>query len=110
MNHESATTNGNDIYRTLTLCLASALVSMVSAYLIATHNIVTREELPALIQQNNPYVQDAKDIKNKLDDLRERVIRLDDYQKQIGQDVADVAAKSGVSAHPVTDGAVRKRQ
>ncbi len=91
------------LYKTIALCLASALVSMLGAYYMATKNAVTKDELPAIIQQNNPYTKDAADIKSKLDDLRERVIRLDDYQKQIGQDVAGIAAKSGVTAHPVTD-------
>jgi hypothetical protein len=102
--------NNNGIYKVAAISLASIVISLIGAYFVATHNTVTKEELPALIIQNNPYIQDAKDIKSKLDDLKERVIRLDDYQKQIGQDVANVAAKAGVTAHPVTDSAPRKRQ
>ena len=100
---------GNGIYKTVSLCLASAFISLTGAYFVASHNVVTKEELPALIQQNNPYTQDAKDIKSKLDDLKERIILLDAYQKQIGQDVANIAAKSGVTAHPITDSEGKRR-
>jgi hypothetical protein len=100
----------NGIYKMVAACLLSAVVALIGAYFVATHNAVTKEELPALMEQHNPYTQDQKDIKSKLDDLKERVIRLDDYQKQIGQDIANVAAKAGVTAHPVTDSAPRKRQ
>jgi uncharacterized membrane protein len=105
----SEQTNGNGIYKIIAVCLMGVVVSVVGAYFAASHNVVTKEELPALIQQNNPYTQDAKDIKSKLDDLKERIIKLDDYQKQIGQDVADIAAKSGVSAHPITDSNPRRK-
>jgi hypothetical protein len=101
--------NGNGIYKMVAGCLGSALIGVVGAYFVATHNVVTKDELPALIIQNNPYTQDAKDIKSKLDDLKERVIQLDDYQKQIGKDVANIAAKAGVTASPITDSVPRKR-
>ena len=95
--------SGDGIWKTAALVLSSSLVSMMGAYFLATKNAVSKDELPAIIQQNNPYTKDAADIKSKLDDLKERVIKLDDYQKQIGQDVANIAAKSGVTAHPITD-------
>lgn len=99
----------NGVYKMVAACLGTAVVTLAGAYFAATHNVVTKEELPALIMQNNPYEKDAKDIKSKLDDLKERVIQLDDYQKQIGKDVANIAAKAGVTAAPITDSAPRKR-
>jgi hypothetical protein len=93
-----------DWYKTATVFLAGALVSMIGAYFLSAKNVVTKEDLPALVRQLNPYEGDSKDIKSKLDDLKERVILLDAYQKQIGRDVANIAAKAGVSASPVTDG------
>jgi hypothetical protein len=93
----------SDIYKTATIFLAGALLSMITAYVAISRNAVTKDELPALIQQNNPYTQDAKDIKTRLDDLKERIILLDAYQKQIGQDVADIASSTGVTARPITN-------
>lgn len=91
----------NDVYKTVSMCLASALLTLAGAYFATTKNAVTKDEVPALVQQNNPYTQDAKDIKAKLDDLRDRVIHLDDHQRQMGEDVAAIAAKAGVTAHPI---------
>lgn len=99
----------NGIYKMVAACLVTALFTLVGAYFIATHNVVTKDDLPALIQKNNPYTEDAKDIKSKLDDLKERVIKLDDYQKQIGQDVSDIAQKARVTAHPITDSLPKRR-
>lgn len=91
----------NDVYKTISMCLGSALLTLAGAYFTMSRNAVSRDEMPALVQQNNPYVQDAKDIKAKLDDLRDRVIHLDDHQRQMGEDVAAIAAKAGVTAHPI---------
>lgn len=93
----------SDIYKNATMVLATALISMTGAYFLATKNAVSKDELPAIIKLNNPYENDAKDIKNKLDDLRDRVIKLDVQQRQIGVDIAGIAAKAGVTAHPITD-------
>lgn len=99
----------NGIYKMATVFLSGALLSMVSAYFLSAKNVVTKDDLPALVRQLNPYEGDSKDIKSKLDDLKERVIRLDDYQKQIGKDVANIAAKAGVSASPITDSEGRRK-
>jgi hypothetical protein len=102
-------TNGNGIWKTTALMLASALVSGVGAWLVLAHNVVTKEELPALVQVQNPYTQDAKDIKDKLDEMKARLDKLDehilhqdDHIIQMGQDVANIATKAGVTAHPIT--------
>ena len=108
---------GNGIWKTIALMLASALISGTGAWLVSAHNVVTKEELPALIQVQNPYTQDAKDIKNKLDEMKarldkmdEHILHQDDHIIQMGQDVANIAAKSGVTAHPITDSNGRKNQ
>ena len=100
---------GNGIWKTAALCLVSALISMTGAYFVVARSMVTKEELPTLIQVDNPYTQDAKDIKNKLDELKLRLDRLDehilhqdDHIIQMGQDVANIATKAGVTAHPIT--------
>jgi uncharacterized protein (UPF0335 family) len=100
----------NGIYKMVAAVAISVAVSLAAAYFVATHNVVTKDDLPALIQKNNPYTEDAKDIKSKLDDLKERVIKLDDYQKQIGQDVSDIAQKARVPAHPITNSIPQRRK
>ena len=89
-----------DIYKTLTVALGSIIVTLVGAYFVAAHNAVTKEELPGLIQQYSPYTSDAKDIKAKLDELRDAQIKTAEQLRQVQIDTARIGEKLGVTASP----------
>ena len=89
-----------EVYKTLTIALSSIVVTLIGAYFIATHNAVTKEELPGLIQQYSPYTTDAKDIKAKLDELRDEQVKTTEQLHQVQIDTARIGDKLGVTASP----------
>jgi hypothetical protein len=89
-----------DIYKTLTITLASIVVTLIGAYFLAARNVVTKEELPGLIQQYSPYTVDSKDIKTKLDELRFEQIRTTEQVRQLQIDTARIGEKLGVPGTP----------
>jgi hypothetical protein len=99
--------DGNGIFKTATACLASALLTGVISYFTMGRNNVTKEDLekqlPSLIMQNNPYVQDARNISTQLQALHEEQVRQGSRMDQIATDVARISEKVGVSAHPRDD-------
>jgi len=90
----------NGIYKTLAVTLGGVIVTLVGAYLVATHNVVTKEDLPGLIQQYSPYTADSKDIKAKLDELRDSQVKTTEQLHQLQIDTARIADKLGVVASP----------
>ena len=89
-----------DIYKTLSIALGSIVVTLIGAYFIAVHNAVTKDELPGLIQQYSPYTTDAKDIKAKLDELRDAQVKSTEQLRQVQIDTARIGEKLGVTASP----------
>lgn len=87
-------------YKSATLILASALVTLIGAYFVNQKNVVTREELPGLIEHYNPYTQDQKDLKNQVQGLRDEVVELRGQVRQLQTDVGNISAKLGVVAQP----------
>lgn len=89
-----------DIYKTITLCLSSALLTLMAAYYTAARNAVTHEEMPGLILQYSPYTGDQKDIRTKLDELYQQNGQLHSEVQQLQIDIARISEKVGVTAHP----------
>jgi hypothetical protein len=89
-----------DVYKTLTVAFGSIIVTLVGAYFVAAHNAVTKDEIPGLIQQYSPYTSDSKDIKTKLDELRDSQVRTTEQLHQLQIDTARIADKLGVQASP----------
>jgi hypothetical protein len=94
------TTNGNGIYKILTVALGSIVVTLVGAYFLATHDSVKKEDLPGLVQQYSPYTADSKDIKAKLDELRDSQVKTEEQLHQLQIDTARIGEKLGVTASP----------
>jgi len=93
-------TNGNGMYKTVAVALGSIVVTLVGAYFVATRDVVTKAELPGLMRQSNPYEGDAKDIKAKLDELRDAQIKTAEQLRQVQIDTARIGEKLGVTASP----------
>lgn len=89
-----------EIYKTATVVLASVIVTLIGAYFMAARNAVTKDELPGLIQQYSPYTTDAKDIKAKLDELRDAQVKTTEQLHQVQIDTARIGEKLGVTASP----------
>jgi hypothetical protein len=89
-----------DIYKTLSIAFGSIIVTLVGAYFMAAHNAVTKDELPGLVQQYSPYTADSKDIKAKLDELRDAQIRTTEQLRQLQIDTARIADKLHITASP----------
>lgn len=92
--------NPPDIYKTLAVALGSVVVTLIGAYLMSARNAVTKDELPGLIQQYSPYTTDAKDIKAKLDELRDAQVKTTEQLRQVQIDTARIGEKLGVTASP----------
>lgn len=90
----------NEIYKTMTACLGSALVTMMGAYMLATHDTVTKAEMPGYISQYSPYTSDQKEIKGQIDSLAVQTTTLQDQVRQLQIDTARISEKLGVPAHP----------
>jgi hypothetical protein len=90
----------SDVYKTLSIALGSIIVTLIGAYLMAARNAVTKDELPGLIQQYSPYTADSKDIKAKLDELRDAQIKTTEQLHQVQIDTARIGEKLGVTASP----------
>lgn len=90
----------DSIYKMATLILASALITLLGAYFASQKNVVTREELPGLIEHYNPYTQDQKDLKNQVANLQNEVVELRGQVRQLQTDVGNISAKLGVTASP----------
>lgn len=90
----------SDIYKTISMCLGSALVTLTAAYYAAAHNAVTHDEFPGLILQYSPYTGDQKNIQTQLNSLYEQNGRLQTQVGQLQNDVARISEKVGVPARP----------
>lgn len=89
-----------EIYKTLTTLLSGMLITLIGAYLVSNHNVVTHEEFSGLVQQYSPYTSDQKGIREKLDTLSEQNVRLQTQVEQLQIDTARISEKLGVPAHP----------
>lgn len=88
------------VYKTLSIALSSAFLTLCAAYYTAERNVVTHEEFPGLVQQYSTYTGDQKDIQSKLSTLYEQNGRLQSQVGQLQSDVARISDKVGVPAHP----------
>lgn len=105
----------SNFYQKALYCLAGLFVGAIGMAYTVGRNVITKDDLknqmPALIAEYSPYTQDAKAIAVELGTLKESVelntsMHTEQYQHiedqitQIQTDLARVAAKSGVTAHP----------
>jgi hypothetical protein len=104
-----------DLWKFIATALGSALVAGMLASYNVGRNQVTRDDLrndmPAMIAQYSPYTVDAKAIAVQLQSLKDAMNEntsahtaqyqhIEDQISQMQADLARVAAKSGVTAHP----------
>lgn len=88
------------VYKTLSIALSSAFLTLCGAYYTSERNVVTHEEFPGLVQQYSTYTGDQKDIQNKLNNLYEQNGHLRGQVEQLQSDIARISEKVGVPAHP----------
>lgn len=62
------------------------------------HNVVTRDDMPALIAQYSPYTTDAEAIKVQLTEQAQEIGEMQEQIRQLDLGVAQISAKLGISA------------
>lgn len=62
--------NGNTLWRTVSLMAFSAIGGCISTAYSIGHSTVTRSDVMQMIATESPYVQDKNDIYNRLEELR----------------------------------------
>jgi septal ring factor EnvC (AmiA/AmiB activator) len=65
-------------------------------------NIVTRDDVPALIAQYSPYTADAEAIKAQLTQQAQQIDAMQTQIQRLEVGVAQISEKLGVPAPPVT--------
>ena len=101
--NSGTTIKDSDIYKTFTIFLSGVLVSIVGAYFASAHDVVTKADLPGLMRQYNPYENDSKDIKAKLEELAEHQAEQGAQLMQLQVDTGRISERVGVPAHPSGD-------
>lgn len=102
-----------DYYKSAALFLAGVVVSGGLSWFLGPKNVVTQEELriqmPALMSQFNPYMQDQTLLKEQLTNVRTDqakqglvLERTSSAVEQLEMDVARISDKVGVPAHPTS--------
>jgi hypothetical protein len=77
-------------------CLGGMLIMAFSV----GRNVVTRDDIPALIAQYSPYTTDAEAIKVQLGQQAQEIGAMQAHIQQLEVGVAQISEKLGIPAHP----------
>ena len=86
------------IWRHLFFGVAGCLGGMLLMAFSVGHNVVTRDDMPALIAQYSPYTTDAEAIKVQLAQQAQEIGGMQTQVQQLELGVAQISAKLGISA------------
>ena len=110
---------GVEFYKRLSFTVIGAAVGISLTAFSMGRSAVTRDDLrtdmPAMIAQYSPYTADAKAIAVQLQQLKDQNTtasvnntqqyqHIEDQISQMQEDIARIAAKSGITAHPGPNG------
>jgi hypothetical protein len=87
------------IWRHLFFGVVGCLSGMLMMAFSLGHNVVTRDDMPALIAQYSPYTADAEAIKVQLTDQAREIGAMQMQVEQLELGVAQISEKLGISAH-----------
>lgn len=96
-----------DIYKTATVTLAGIVITLIGSWMTIGRNTLTKDEfeklVPGLVQVNNPYTLDQRNIGSQLTALHDEQVRQSAALQQIAIDVGRLSEKAGVAAHPTLE-------
>jgi hypothetical protein len=90
------------IWRHLFFGVLGCLAGMLLMAFSIGRNIVTRDDVPALIAQYSPYTTDAEAIKAQLAQQAQQIAAMQSQIQHLEIGVAQISDKLGVTAPPVT--------
>ena len=97
-----------DVWKYIATSAVSIVLAGMVFFVISPKNVVTedqlRRDMPGYITQYSTYTQDAKDISSRLAAIDKTLTIMQARQEQQASDIAVIASKSHVTAHPVQDG------
>lgn len=102
-----AVSSDSNLWRSISLFLAGVVLSGFVSYMTMGRNNISKDELdkmiPALVQQNNPYMGDQRNISTQLQALHDEQVRQGAQQQQMAVDIGRISEKMGVAAHPAAE-------
>lgn len=90
------------IWRHLVFGVLGCLAGMLLMAFSIGRNIVTRDDVPALIAQYSPYTTDAEAIKAQLAEQAQQIGAMQSQVQHLEIGVAQISDKLGVAAPPIT--------
>lgn len=85
------------VWRHLFFGVVGCLGGMLLMAFSLGHNVVTRDDMPALIAQYSPYTADAEAIKVQLTQQAQEIGEMQAHVQQLELGVAQISEKLGVS-------------
>lgn len=86
--------------------LLGIIVTGCTSWFLYPRNAITKDDLkeivPAMVQSNNPYTLDQRNISTQLLALHDEQVRQGAQIQQMAVDVGRISEKVGVTAHPAT--------
>lgn len=90
------------IWRHLFFGVTGCLGGMLLMAFSLGHNVVTRDDMPALIAEYSPYTADAEAIKVQLTQQAQEIGEMQTHVQQLELGVAQISEKLGISTHSTT--------
>lgn len=91
------------IWRHLFFGVLGCLAGMLMMAFSIGRNIVTRDDVPALIAQYSPYTADAEAIKAQLAQQAQQISAMQAQVQRLEIGVAQISEKLGVAAPPASN-------